>query len=79
MSPTLSAIWSTRSRRRRVERGVSVAENYGLILDHRALFSHRAMAAILGVILQAAPVKRALASQQMKSRYLEAILARVPV
>jgi len=50
-----------------------------LIFDNRALFSHRAMAVILGVILQAVPVKRALASKQMKSRYLEAILARVPV
>lgn len=50
-----------------------------LIFDNRALFSHRAMAAILGVILKAPPVKRALASQQMKSRYLEAILDRVSV
>jgi len=50
-----------------------------LIFDNRALFSHRAMAAILGVILKASPVKRALASEQMKSRYLETILARVQV
>ncbi len=50
-----------------------------LIFDNRALFSHRAMAAILGVILKASPVKRALASKQMKSRYLETILARVQV
>lgn len=50
-----------------------------LIFDNRALFSHRAMAAILGVILKAPPVKRTLASRQMKSRYLEAMLARVQV
>lgn len=50
-----------------------------LIFDNRALFSHRTMAAILGVILKSSPVKRALASQQMKSRYLEAIMARVPM
>ncbi|MBI5030076.1 MAG: 4Fe-4S dicluster domain-containing protein [Chloroflexi bacterium] len=50
-----------------------------LIFDNRALFSHRAMAAILGVILKASRVKRALASKQMQSRYLEAILARVQV
>jgi ferredoxin len=50
-----------------------------LIFDNRALFSHRAMAAILGVILKSSPIKRALASQQMKSRYLETILARVQV
>lgn len=50
-----------------------------LIFDNRELFSHRAMAAILGAILKASPVKRALASEQMKSRYLETILARVQV
>jgi ferredoxin len=49
-----------------------------LIFDNRAMFSHRAMAAVLGAILKAPPVKRALASKQMKSRYLEALLARVP-
>jgi ferredoxin len=58
-----------------IERG----DLQNLIFDNRALFSHRAMASVLGVILKASPVKRALASQQMKSRYLEAILARVPV
>jgi len=48
-----------------------------LIFDNRALFSHRAMAAILGVILKLPPVKRAMASRQVRSRYLEALLARV--
>ena len=33
------------------------------------------MAAVLGAILKLPPVKRALASQQMRSRYLEALLA----
>lgn len=56
-----------------IERG----DLLNLIFDQRALFSHRAMAAILGVILKASPVKRALASKQMKSRYLETLLARV--
>ena len=41
-----------------------------LIFDNRLLASHRAMAALLGAILRLAPVKRALASEQMKSRYL---------
>jgi len=45
-----------------------------LIFDNRALFSHRAMAAILGVILQLPPLKQAMASQQMKSRYLERLI-----
>jgi hypothetical protein len=50
-----------------------------LIFDNRAMFSHRAMAAVLGAILQAPPVKRTLASKQMRSRYLEALLARVSI
>ena len=50
-----------------------------LIFDQQALASHRAMAAILGAILKLPPLKQALASEQMKSRYLEAILARVKV
>ena len=50
-----------------------------LIFDNRALFSHRAMAAILGVILKLPPVKQAMAGRQMKSRYLEALIARFRV
>ncbi|MCP4577455.1 MAG: 4Fe-4S dicluster domain-containing protein [Deltaproteobacteria bacterium] len=45
-----------------------------LIFDNRVLFSHRALAAVLGVILKLPPLKQALASQQVKSRYLEAII-----
>jgi ferredoxin len=41
-----------------------------LIFDNRAMFSHRAMAAILGAILKLPPVKKMMASDQMKSRYL---------
>jgi len=47
-----------------------------LIFDNQALLSHRAMAAILGVILKLPPVKQAMASRQMKSRYLETLLSR---
>jgi ferredoxin len=47
-----------------------------LIFDNRVLFSHRAMAAVLGAILKLPPVGRALAREQVKSRYLEALLAR---
>ena len=46
-----------------------------LVFDNRTLASHRAMAAVLGVILRLAPIKRAMASRQMKSRYLEALIA----
>jgi ferredoxin len=48
-----------------------------LIFDNRALWSHRTMAAILGVILRLSPVKKAMASRQMKSRYLEVLIARM--
>jgi len=45
-----------------------------LIFDNQAHWNHRAMAAILGVILKLPPLKQALASRQMKSRYLERLL-----
>jgi NAD-dependent dihydropyrimidine dehydrogenase PreA subunit len=45
-----------------------------LIFDNHALMSHRFMAAILGTILKLPPVKQLMASEQVKSRYLEALL-----
>lgn len=50
-----------------------------LIFDNQALVSHRAMAAILGVILKLPPIKQAMASKQMKSRYLETLLTRLKI
>jgi len=47
-----------------------------LIFDNHALASHRAMAAILGVILRLPPIKQAMASRQIKSVYLERLLRR---
>ena len=49
-----------------------------LIFDNQALKSHRVMAAILGAILKMPPVHRAMASRQMKSRYLAYLLTRFP-
>ncbi len=46
-----------------------------LIWDERALWSHRALAAIFGAVLKLPPVKRALASEQVKSRYLNRLLS----
>lgn len=46
-----------------------------LIFDNQALFSHRLMAAILGVILRLPGIKQTMASRQMKSRYLDRLLA----
>ena len=53
-----------------VERG----KLQNLIFDNQVLKSHRALAAVLGVILTLPPVKQAMASRQMKSVYLETIL-----
>ncbi|HEX6853456.1 MAG TPA: 4Fe-4S dicluster domain-containing protein [Candidatus Polarisedimenticolaceae bacterium] len=47
-----------------------------LLFDRHVLWSHRAMAAVLGVILKLPPVSRAMASRQMKSRYLERLFTR---
>jgi ferredoxin len=47
-----------------------------LLFDNHVLFSHRAMAAVLGVIFKLPPVKQALAGEQMKSRYLAALIKR---
>jgi ferredoxin len=47
-----------------------------LIFDNHAQWNHRAMAAILGVILKLPPVKKAMASRQMRSRYLEYLISK---
>ena len=47
-----------------------------LIFDNQALYSHRAMAAILGAILRLPPIKQALASRQLKSVYLDTLIDR---
>ncbi len=45
-----------------------------LIFDNQLLFSHRALAALFGAILNLSPVKHALAREQVKSRYLVKLL-----
>ena len=41
-----------------------------LIFDNQVLASHRALGALLGAIFRLPPVKRALASEQLQSRFL---------
>ncbi len=53
-----------------VERG----DLQNLIFDNQVLASHRALAAVLGAILKMPPLKQAMASRQMKSRYLLRLL-----
>jgi formate hydrogenlyase subunit 6/NADH:ubiquinone oxidoreductase subunit I len=48
-----------------------------LIFDKRVLWNHRALAALLGVVLKLPPAKQVLASRQMKSRYLEYLITRL--
>jgi hypothetical protein len=45
-----------------------------LIFDNNLQASHRAMAAVLGAILRLPPVKRSLATRQLRSRYVERLL-----
>jgi ferredoxin len=63
-----------------VHRVVTMAIERGklqnLIFDRQVMFSHRAMAAVLGVILKLPPLKQALASEQFKSRYLVSLIRR---
>jgi len=47
-----------------------------LIFDNRVLWNHRALAAVLGVFLKLPPIKQALASHQIKSRYLETLISK---
>ncbi len=76
----LSAL-SLRSRARRVitpvnstHKAVLMAIERGklqnLVFDNQVLWSHRALAALLGAVLKLPPVKRALACEQIGSRYL---------
>ena len=56
-----------------IERGLL----HQLVFDNQAHRSHRAMAAILGVILKLPPAKQALASRQLRSRYLDRLISRI--
>ncbi len=53
-----------------IERGVL----QNLIFDNQVLWSHRALAGVLGAILKLPPVKRVLANEQIRSRYLEGLI-----
>lgn len=50
-----------------------------LFFDNRVLWNHRALAAVLGVILKLPPVKRIMASTQVKSRFMEYMVQKFPV
>jgi Pyruvate/2-oxoacid:ferredoxin oxidoreductase delta subunit len=64
-----------------VHRTVVMAAERGtlqnLIFDNQVLHSHRALAAVLGVILRLSPIKRSLAVGLLQSRYVNAVIDRL--
>ena len=56
-----------------IERG----DLQNLILDNRVLWNHRSLAAGLGTFLRLPPLKQVMASQQVKSRYLEYLVTHI--
>ena len=62
-----------------VRRVVNMAIERGklqhLIFENQVLFSHRALAAVFGVILRLPPVTRLMANRQIRSRYVETLMA----
>ncbi len=61
-----------------VRRVVNMAIERGklqhLIFENQVLFSHRALAAVLGVIFRLPPVTRLMANRQIRSRYVETLI-----
>ncbi len=53
-----------------IERGIL----QNLIFDNRVLWSHRMLAAVLGVILKLPGIKQIMAAKQLKSNYLETLI-----
>jgi len=47
-----------------------------LLFDNQVLWSHRALAAVIGILLKLPPIKQAMATRQIKSRYMEALIRR---
>jgi len=58
-----------------IERG----DLQNLIFDNRALWNHRALAAVLGVVLHLPPIKQVMASRQVKSRYMEYLITHIRI
>ncbi len=63
------------SAHRYVAMAIERGKLQNLIWDERALWSHRALAAVFGAVLKLPPVKRAMASEQVRSRYLNRLLS----
>jgi ferredoxin len=73
----VKVITPTNSVHRTVLMAIEKGKLQELVFDNRALFSHRALAAILSAILDLSPIQRLMASKQMKSVYLDKLLSKV--
>jgi len=62
---------------RTVMMAIERSDLQNLIFDIRVLWNHRALAAVLGVILRLPPIKQVLVTQQVKSRYLEYLITHI--
>lgn len=71
----IQVITPVNSTHRYVVEAIEKGKLQNLIFDNQAFASHRAMAALFGTILKLPPIKQALASKQMKSVYLDRLLA----
>lgn len=72
----LQVITPVNSTHRFVVQAIEKGTLQNLIFDNQAFASHRAMAAVFGVILKLPPLKQALASKQFQSVYLDRLLDR---
>jgi ferredoxin len=70
VSRTSRVITPVNSTHKSVLMAIERGKLQNLIFDNQVLLSHRALAALLGVILKLPPIKRALACKQIGSRYL---------
>ena len=84
--PTTSISLKSRSQRvitplnsthRIVVMAIERGKLQNLIFDNHVLQSHRALAAVLGVLLKLPLVKQVLASEQIKSRYFETLITKM--
>jgi ferredoxin len=50
---------------------------HNLLFDNRVLWNHRALAAVFGVLLRLPPIKQLMATQQVKSRYMEYLITHI--
>ena len=84
--PTTSISLKSRSQRvitplnsthRIVVMAIERGKLQNLIFDNHVLQSHRALAAVLGVLLKLPPIKQVLASEQIKSRYFETLITKM--